>query len=255
MIQAHLPAAIVLAAWLLFGGSHLLLASSPLREHLVARLGERGFTLAFATLAATTLSLLAATVALHGGDGAAALNLRANPVARWTLAALAALGIALAVAGLANYFRAPIAALRRGGRVRPPAAVELITRHPFFVGLALAMAAHALLATTLAQAMYFAGFVVLALAGIPMQDRKLRRRHGAVWADYEAATPALPFTSGRPPRPAWRELVVPAAGAALVIALHPVWQLGHGAPFALLLAAGGLGASVRQVRASKAAAR
>lgn len=100
------------------------------------------------------------------------------------LAAVALLGAALAVAGLINYPRSPMAVLARwGGRAatggkppKPPTAIERIVRHPFFAGLAIFAAAHALMADTLAGMVYFAGFAVLALVGMPMQDRKLRRR-------------------------------------------------------------------------------
>ena len=46
------PALLVLAAWILFGGTHLLLASEPFRGRLVARFGERGFVHVFSAVAA-----------------------------------------------------------------------------------------------------------------------------------------------------------------------------------------------------------
>ncbi|HEX6707862.1 MAG TPA: NnrU family protein [Albitalea sp.] len=251
------PTLVVLCFWLLFGGTHLALGSPPLRDVLVRRLGERRFALLYTAVAAITLTLLAAAVARFGGQGVAGAGLTAMPAARWALAAMAFAGAVLTVAGFISYFRSPMAFLRRTrGRpasdapvaLRAPSGVERITRHPFFVGTALLMGAHALMAGTLAGAVYFAGFVVLALAGIPMQDRKFRALHGGAYANYEAATSALPFASQGVSRSGWRWLIAPVLIAAGVVLLHPLWRLGHGAAFALLAVIGGLYAVARQFR-------
>lgn len=243
------PALVVGCAWLLFGGTHLLLAWPPLRSRLVHRLGERGFAFAYTAVAAATLTLLAAAVTRFGHEGARGPAMSQLPAATWALAAVAWTGAMLAAAGLMNYFRSPIAYLRRTTRrpvtLRPPAAVERITRHPFFVGLAMVMGAHALLAETLAGAVFFGGFVVLVLAGIPLQDRKLRAQHGEAYAGYMAATPAVPVPRGPI---GWRGLWVPALAALVVAALHPLWRIGGGAPFAVAVALGGLYAVARQFR-------
>jgi len=255
-----MPAVVVLCAWLLFGGTHVLLSSPPLRDVLARRLGERVFVAVYALIASVSLALLAAAVARFGSDGAPGLRLAAVPAARWALGAVALLGAALAIAGLVNYMRSPMAVLARKQHetvvLRPPAGVERITRHPFFVGLALLMGAHALLASTLAGAVFFAGFAALALAGIPMQDRKLRAKHGGVYDAYLAATSALPFAAARASSDAGKEsslllIVISIAGAVLLAALHPLWRLGHGAPFAVLTLVGGLYAVARQMRSRR----
>jgi uncharacterized membrane protein len=245
------PAIVVSCAWLLFGGTHLLLAWLPLRERLVRRLGERGHAVVYTAVAALTLTLLAAAVARYGSEGARGPALSAFAPARWALAAIAFVGATLAAAGLMNYFRSPMAALRRapGRTLRSPSAVERITRHPFFVGLALTMGAHALLASTFASAVFFGGFVVMVLAGMPMQDRRLRAQHGEAYAAYLEATSALPVV--RAPI-AWRELFMPAVAGLAFTALHPLWRLGGGALFAALVALGGLYAVARQFGLSRA---
>jgi len=247
------PAIVLVCVWLLFGGSHLLLAWPPVRSWLVHRLGERGHALAYSAVAAITLVLLAAAVARYGSEGVRGPALSAFAPARWALGAIAFIGATLAAAGLINYFRSPIAYLRRtSGRpvvLRPPSPVERITRHPFFVGLALTMGAHALLASTLAGAAFFGGFVVLVLAGMPMQDRRLRAQHGEAYAGYIASTSALPVV--RSPI-AWRELLVPAVAGLAFTALHPLWRLGGGALFAVLVALGGVYTVARQVRLGRA---
>ena len=54
-----------------------------------------------------------------------------------------------------------------------------MTRHPFFVGVALLASAHVLLATRLVGAVFFAGLAALAILGARHQDRKILARRGA----------------------------------------------------------------------------
>lgn len=253
------PVVVVMTGWLFFGGSHLLLSAPVLRDVLSNRLGTYRFVVIYILVTTVSLSLLIAAVACYGGDGASGLNLAAIPVARWILGAIALVGALLATAGIVNYSRSPMAVLARRWRERHddeeskplgvPAAVEHITRHPFFVGLAVLMFAHALLASTLAMAAYFTGFVLLALVGIPMQDRKLRERHGDVYGSYLSNTSAVPFAvTGRLPETLQPILLRSIAGTLVLGALHPLWQLGNGAFFAAAILMGGLFAVTKQLR-------
>src|SRR5437899_13047458 len=60
--------------------------------------------------------------------------------------------------------------------IRAPRGVERVTRHPFFVGVALLASAHVLLATRLVGAVFFAGLAALAILGAWHQDRTLPAR-------------------------------------------------------------------------------
>jgi len=255
----------VLGAWLLFGGTHLLLSWPPVRQWVTDGLGSTRFVVMYAAVAAVGLMLLAVIVARYGGDGPRGIDLAANPVAKWSLGAVAFFGAALATAGIASYPRSAIAILARRMRssdeakrqpLSAPTAIERVTRHPFFVGLALVMSAHALMAGTLPGAVFCAGFALLALIGIPMQDRKLRERHGHVYSLYEDATTAVPFAtpramSGSGPQRTLPVIVTAIVGATIVALLHPVWRLDHGAWFAVLIAIGGLFAVVKQLWRSR----
>jgi len=81
--------------------------------------------------------------------------------------------------------------------VRPARGLERITRHPFFSGLVLVMAAHVLLAPRLTEAVFFAGFIALVIAGTIHQARKLRLRYGA--AAYDAYLESYAARRGSPP--------------------------------------------------------
>lgn len=256
------PAVAVLSAWILFSGSHLLLSTPALREPVANRLGQHRFLLFYALITTTSLGLLIAAVARYGGDGLPGANLGTVLVARWALGTVALLGALLLVAGMVNYPRSPMAVLARrwrasnetkGKPLPARAVVERITRHPFFVGLAILMAAHALLASTLAGAVFFSGFVVMVLIGIPMQDRKLLERHGNTYGAYLSDTSAVPFaamsgSSGHVSQRVWSTIAIAVAGTAVLAALHPFWQLGHGAPFAAIVLIGGLAGVVKQLR-------
>lgn len=228
-----------------------------MRNTLSIRLGQRGFVILYTTVASFTMCLLIVTIAYYGGRGSAGAGISDIPAVRWTMGAIALVGASLAVAGIINYRRSPMAVLARRWRasndtkhkpLAAPAVVERITRHPFFVGVALLMGAHAVLADTLSGSIFFLGFVLLALIGIPLQDRKLSERHGDT---YKATMSNKNHADSNrnTDRSLDRKLLLGTfIGVAAVTALHPLWQLGHGATFAAVILVGGLFAVARQLR-------
>lgn len=241
----------VLLAWLAFAGTHLVLGLPPLRDRLAARLGEQHFVAVFSAIAAGSLALLALTVAVHAGSGMPGPALGQIPLLRALLGGLAGVGLSLAIVGLMNYMRSPMALFRT--RLNPPAGIECISRHPFFVGFALFAVAHALLAATLASTLHFLGFALLAMVGALLQDRKLLLRHGAAYASYLAATSLLPFVALAQGRqrlarndPVWRRALWATVVVALLLVTHRLWSAFNGAALAGLMAVGGLGMSARR---------
>jgi uncharacterized membrane protein len=214
------PALGVALLWLLFAGTHLLLATAPVRGPLAARLGERGFTLLFSLVAAVTFAALVTYYAAHRGAGGPGLALGASSLARPALIAIVVSGIVLMAGSTAAYPRSPMA-IFGGRRQRAPYGLERITRHPFFVGVALLGAAHAVLATHAVGAVFTLGFAVLGFVGAVHQDRKLAALRGTSYAEYRAQTSLVPFAailSGRQ-RLALRELPVVSLGAGLGVAV------------------------------------
>jgi len=241
----------IMLGWLVFAGAHLALGLPPMRDHLARRLGEPAFVAMFSGIAALTFGLLAVLVAVHGGQGPEGTGLREMPAARTALAALAFAGLVLAMAGIVHYARSPMALFRT--HIRPPSGIERITRHAFFVGISVFAIAHALIAPTLAIAIYFGGFAALALVGMPLQDRKLLRKWGAPYAEYLAVTSAVPGLALLQGRQSWaggegtgRTLAWAAGIAGLLLLAHPLWSTANGATFAGLIAVGGLLASARR---------
>ena len=239
----------VLCALLLFGGLHLLLSASPLRSALAVRFGERRFSGYYSQVAAVGFAVLAFAIARYGDEGLPGPALAAVPVVRWVLGVIAFLGTVFIVAGLHNYFRSPMAVFlgrqrssdqNKPVQLRAPQGIELVTRHAIFVGVVLLMGAHAALAEKLAGSIYFGGIALLALVGIPLQDRKLRIRYGKVYSDYLGKTSAVPFaamkrSSLKDLAVQWPAFLVPVFVAVLILVLHPLLKPGNGAAFILLI--------------------
>lgn len=217
------PALTVAALCTLFSATHIGLAVRPVREPLVARLGERGFTLLFSSTAAVTFALLIHTYSRLRGLGAPGPALGSVPVLGAALGVLVGIGVVLMIATFATYSSSPMSASKR---VREPRGLERVTRHSFFAGVALFGLAHALLSPTLAGSVFFTGLTLHAVLGALHQDRKLLRRRGAPYAEFLAATSAVPFAAlltGRQ-RIVWSELpwLVLAIAIGLAFALRAV---------------------------------
>jgi uncharacterized membrane protein len=219
--------------WLLFGGTHVGLATRHVRTRLVARLGEGGFVALYSLIAAVSFTALVGTYAALRDEGAPGLGL--GPLFRPVLIAVIATGIALSVAGIVPYPSSSYALFRTTSRPEPRG-LERITRHPFFAGTALLGVGHALLASRMTGVVFFGGLALLSLAGAWHQDRKLLAARGADHAALLAQTSMLPFAAiltGRQ-RLVARELPL----AALALGGAAAWALG-GAAHAQIFAHGG----------------
>ncbi len=212
------PAVLVLLGFLLFFGSHVGLATAPVRGRLVARLGEQRFVHFFSVVATATFAIWLAITAAVRHEGVAGLGVASLPgVLSLALAAVTS-GFALAAGSLAGYARSPMALFSNPlGEVR---GVARISRHGFFMGVAAFALGHVLLVPTLAGVVFFGGLAVHAIVGALHQDRKLSRKLGAPYDAYCAQTSIVPFAAilgGRQPL-AWREQPWLAFAVGLLLA-------------------------------------
>lgn len=213
------PALGMAALWILFGGTHVGLATSRVREPLINRFGQIGFNAIFSLIAAVSLTLLVTYYAAHRYEGAAGLDLGRFALCHWLLIGMIAFGVVLMVAGLVSYPRSPYALFSEG--MPSPRGIQRITRHPFFSGVALFSLAHVLLATRLVGATFAAGLAFLSILGARHQDAKFLAQRGRPYADYLAATSMIPFAAvaaGRQ-RFVWNEVPFAAFGIGLVVAI------------------------------------
>jgi len=222
------------ALWLVMLGTHIGLASRRPRAALVARLGEQGYLFLFSIVAGVCFTALVSFYAAHRFDGPPGLALGNDPLLRVALISAIILGVVLAAASLVDYPRSPMAIF--GRPTSEPYGISRITRHSFFVAMALIGGAHVLLAPHLVGAVFAGGLAVLGLVGSWHQDRKLLRLRGEPYAAYVAATSTIPFAAilaGRQ-RLALRELPLRALAMGVVVAA--LLRAGHDS----LLAKGGL---------------
>lgn len=205
------------AAMALFLASHRLPALMGAKGRLTQALGSAGYVAVFSTM---SLLLLVWVIGAAG---------RAPFVPLWDqqpwhrLAANAAmpLAIALAVFGIGAPNPFAFEGRARGFDPARPG-IAGVTRQPLLWALALWSGVHLLPNGDLAHVLLFVPFLVLALAGMPMVERRRRSGLGeAEWARLSARTGLVPFGAllagrWRPARPpsAWRSLVAILSWAA-----------------------------------------
>jgi uncharacterized membrane protein len=218
---------VIASLWLLFAATHMGLSSLRLRPRLVTALGEQPFLGAYSLIALAVFTALFWFYIVHRHQGA---ELWALPLGNAGLAAiyvLQAVAWTLVAAGLVQPSPA-VVGLPEERRPSQPRGVQLLTRHPVFMGLGLFGLLHVLVNGFASDAVFWAGFPIFALIGSAHQDRRKLVTQGAAYRAWCAATPFLPF-SGRDTARALRELgVLPVA---VGIALAVVFRLLHGPLF------------------------
>jgi uncharacterized membrane protein len=214
----------LLVAALLFVGSHFFLSSSGLRAQLVARLGERGFRIAYSIL--SILLLIWMVIAYRA----------APDVHLWYPPPLV-IEVPLIVMPFALLFLVcgltqlnPTSALP-GGRLppeRPAPGILAVTRHPVLWAFGLWALSHLVASGELGALILFASIAFLALYGTRVLDEKKRQSWPAEdWQRFSAATSNLPFAAMATSRNQWRmkeigwwRLAVTALLYVVIIGLH-----------------------------------
>jgi uncharacterized membrane protein len=179
----------LIAAALIFVGSHLLLSMHPLRHHLVRLVGEGGFQALYSLAGVGSLGALifawsrAPTIPLwETGLVGEIICLVGMPFA-----------FLLLVCGLSA--TSPTAA-GKGALVRAdfvPQGILKVTRHPGLWGFALFGLVHLPPNGDLAALILFGSIALLALVGMAHIDRRRQRHYGVAWQRYAARTSLIPF--------------------------------------------------------------
>lgn len=169
--------------------SHLLIASTSLRDLLVRRLGERPYSIGYSLLAFAAFAWLIS--AYHYVPD---LPLWQTP--RWlglALSPLMLLSSVLVIAGLTT--RNPVI-VRSEGLFGDPDIVRgilRVSRNPLFWGVAIFAACHVVLIGDATAILAFGSVAFLGFAGAPILDAKKARRHGLDWQAFSALTSDIPF--------------------------------------------------------------
>ncbi|MHA1537445.1 MAG: NnrU family protein [Alphaproteobacteria bacterium] len=178
----------VLYAALAFVGIHVL-TSTPVRAALVGRLGEARFAGLFSLLSAGLLAWLI------WAKSAAPFEALWDPEPWTRHIPFASMPLAFIFMAFALTSRGPaIGGGKDGIAAGDPAPGFLkVTRHPLFWGIALWAGSHIPANGDKASVYFFGAFAVLALIGMPLQDKKKEALRGAAWGPFAMRTSILPF--------------------------------------------------------------
>jgi uncharacterized membrane protein len=208
----------------LFVGSHFLM-SHPLRAPLVARIGERGFQIAYSAVAIATFILMVR--AYQATPPQEPLWVAGD--ALWALASLIMLVGSILFMG--SLIGNPALAMPGADKAAaaPARGVFAITRHPMMWGFALWALTHVLVMPTPAQMLLCAAMAFLALAGSLGQDAKKAKLMGVAWQDWAARTAFVPFAGQVSGRLGWADAMPRPHALFGGIALWLVASWAHGA--------------------------
>ena len=172
------------AALVVFFLSHAIPVRPPVRPWLVARLGHRGYLLAYSGLSVAILIWLFVAAARAPFVGV----IPPEPILRWVPLLVMPLVCVLAVAGLRSVN--PLSFGGMGQGVFDPArpGVLALSRHPILLAAALWAFAHLLVNGDLAHVILFGLMGGFAGIGMMIIDRRKRREMGATWRIAAAQT-------------------------------------------------------------------
>jgi uncharacterized membrane protein len=203
--------------------SHIALASPPLRDGFVARLGENRFRIGYSIL---SLALLFGAVQAYKGT-ADTLVWQVGTGAYHAANLIMLIASILFVGSLTPRNRA-LAGVPARPANEAPAGVMRWTRHPMMWAFGLWAAVHVWLSGNLPTIILAAGIGTLALVGAAFQDGKKARQLGSDWKLYTARTSFVPFAAivtGKQPLAALWPGLVPVVGGLLfwllMTFLHP----------------------------------
>ena len=224
----------ILLWWFLFGGTHVLGSSVPVRTAVIGKLGLGGFKVIYSLVSLATFIPLVYVYFTNVGSGA--LLFRPVPALMWVTQVL--MVIALIVLAQAATTPNPLttAAEMSGDFPAEARGIQRITRHPSNLAFSLFGIAHMLSNPYAGDWIFFGGFVVFAIISSFHQDRRTLAGGRDEVARFQAETSLLPFgaiVAGKQ-RLALREynkgaLVVALLLAAVLWYFHPVVFGGFGA--------------------------
>lgn len=174
-----------------FVGGHFLLSALPVRDAMVARLGERGFLAGYSVL--MTVFLAWVLLAYRGAPQVELWNLGA--AGRYAPIVVMPFALILAVLGLTTRNVTMVMGEQAANSGNAVTGIVTITRHPFLWGAALWALAHLAANGDVASFLMFGGMAVLALGGMMAIDRKRAAKLGKAWEPVWNTTSVIPFAA------------------------------------------------------------
>ena len=217
------PIAHLALATLVFLATHFV-SSTPMRGSLVESIGEKAYLGSYTLVSFATLGWMAWAYA------------RAPLVPLWQIPGvklwpLVVMPFALILVAGGVMTRNPTAVGQAAAIKAPEAArgILRITRHPVMWGIALWAAVHLLARGDAASAVFFGGFLLVALAGTALIDARKADTLGEEWRQFAEVTSNVPFTAiveGRNrfdfAEIGWKRILTGLGVYAAVVVAHPV---------------------------------
>ena len=180
----------LIAAAITFVGTHFVL-SHPLRAPLVVGLGEEAFLGVYSLVSLASFGWMVVAFRAIGPGGALLWDGQA-PVL-WGLASLLTLlAMVLLLGSLKGVNPALPLVSAQSVAASQPQGVYAVSRHPMMWGLALWALAHGLVRPSPRVLVLAAAFLVLALLGAHLQDRKKTALMGEAWTSWQGKTSYWP---------------------------------------------------------------
>lgn len=181
------PLTKLLIATAAFLATHYV-SSTALRARLIHALGNNGYLLLYSAAAVATLIPM-----MWAYIRAPFIGLWYVPGLRFVPLIVMPVAMVLIAAGLMTRNPTLVGGERLLKTDEPARGILRITRHPTMWGIALWAASHILARGDVASVVFFGGFLVLALSGTALIDRRKQQTLGADWQRFAAVTSNVPF--------------------------------------------------------------
>ncbi len=165
-------------------------SSTPLRAKLVGALGEKAYLGLYSLAAFATLGWMVFTY-----YRAPSAMLWYVPALRYVPLVMMPVALILLVCGLLTRNPTLVGQERLLQSAEPARGILRITRHPLMWGIALWAAVHLLARGDAASFVFFGSFLVLALSGTALIDRRRAATPGEGWMRFATVTSNLPFAA------------------------------------------------------------
>jgi uncharacterized membrane protein len=223
----------ILLWWLMFGGSHIIGSSIPVRSFIIGRIGWRGFKIVYSLVALATFLPLCYVYFTHRHEGD--LLYKAGYFITLLAQFLMLVSFTVLLQGLATTNPLTTLAEITGRTSSKGFGIQRVTRHPQNVAFSLFGLAHLLANPYVGDWIFFGGFIVYGIVSAVHQDRRQLATGSEAMQQFLSDTSAIPFAaiiSGRQ-RLAPEEYYPPALAAAILLfilvrLLHPMLFGGFG---------------------------
>jgi uncharacterized membrane protein len=183
----------ILIWWVLFGGTHILGSSVPVRTFLIRALTLQGFKLLYSLVALATFVPLCWTFARNKHSGAFLFAM--TPLSYYLAQLLMLLALIVLLQGLATASPLTTKAEMTGRYGSGARGIQRITRHPQNLAFMLFGLAHCLTNPYVGDWIFFGGFVIYGLVSAMHQDRRAALLGPEEARRLVAETSLLPFAA------------------------------------------------------------